>query len=133
MAKTKRSCVMCGTVYEYCSHCGVAPQLWKNVFCSENCRDIYTVLNKYDGKLISKEDGIEQLKKYDVTVASKFNDRFKKLAEELTPKKEPAKKQIKVSDESSKEEKVESVKKTTTSKKRKSRTQTRKPENDLVN
>ena len=91
MSKVIRQCVMCSKKYEHCSHCGSAPQLWKNIFCSENCRDIYNVLNKYDGKLITKKDGIEMLKGLDISVASKFNDRFKKLAEELTPKKEAPK------------------------------------------
>lgn len=117
MAKTQRKCVMCGTVYEHCGHCGAAPQLWKNIFCSENCRDIYDVLNKYDGKLITKEDGIERLKAFDLSVVSKFNDRFKALANELTPKKEVVKKQINESDETSTEEKPK--KKTTRTKTRK--------------
>jgi hypothetical protein len=117
MAKTQRKCVMCGTVYEHCGHCGAAPQLWKNIFCSENCRDIYDVLNKYDGKLITKEDGIERLKAFDLSVVPKFNDRFKALANELTPKKEVVKKQTKESDETSTEEKPK--KKTTRTKTRK--------------
>ena len=82
---------MCAKKYEHCSHCGATPELWKNIFCSENCRDIYNVLNKYDGNLITKEDGVEQLKKFDLRVVSKFNDRFQKLAKELTPKKETTK------------------------------------------
>lgn len=117
MAKTQRKCVMCGTVYEHCGHCGAAPQLWKNIFCSENCRDIYDILNKYDGKLIAKEDGIERLKAFDLSVVPKFNDRFKALANELTPKKEVVKKQTKESDETSTEEKPK--KKTTRTKTRK--------------
>lgn len=117
MAKVKRHCVMCAKEYEYCNSCGAAPQLWKNIFCSENCRDIYDVLNKYDGKLITKEDGIERLKAFDLSVVSKFNDRFKTLANELTPKKEVVKKQTKESDETSTEEKPK--KKTTRTKTRK--------------
>ena len=119
MAKTQRKCVMCGTVYEHCGHCGAAPQLWKNIFCSENCRDIYDVLNKYDGKLITKEDGVERLKAFDLSVVTKFNDRFKALANELTPKKEVVKKQTKESDETSTEEKPTTKKKTTRTKTRK--------------
>lgn len=117
MAKVKRHCVMCAKEYEYCNSCGAAPQLWKNIFCSENCRDIYDVLNKYDGKLITKEDGIERLKAFDLSVVPKFNDRFKALANELTPKKEVVKKQTKESDETSTEEKPK--KKTTRTKTRK--------------
>ena len=119
MAKTQRKCVMCGTVYEHCGHCGAAPQLWKNIFCSENCRDIYDVLNKYDGKLITKEDGTERLKAFDLSVVLKFNDRFKALANELTPKKEVVKKRTKESDETSTEEKPTTKKKTTRTKTRK--------------
>lgn len=117
MAKVKRHCVMCAKEYEYCNSCGAAPKLWKNIFCSENCRDIYDVLNKYDGKLITKEDGTERLKAFDLSVVPKFNDRFKALANELTPKKEVVKKQTKESDETSIEEKPK--KKTTRTKTRK--------------
>ena len=126
MAKVKRRCVMCAKEYEYCNSCNGAPQLWKNIFCSENCRDIYDVLNKYDGKLITKEEGIEKLKAFDLSVVSKFNDRFKALANELTPKKESAKKQPKKSDENSVQEKAE---KPATQKKRKPRQTTRKNDN----
>jgi len=131
MAKVKRRCIMCAKEYEYCNSCGAAPKLWKNIFCSENCRDIYDVLNKYDGKLITKEDGTERLKAFDLSVVSKFNDRFRKLAEELTPKKEPAKKQKKETDESSKLE-DKPVQKASAPKKRKPRTQTQKsdPKNE---
>lgn len=131
MAKIKRKCVMCAKEYEYCSNCGSSQKAWKNIFCSENCRDIYGVLNKYDGKLITKQDGVEQLKKFDLSVVSKFNDRFKKLAEELTPVKEPAKKQKKESDESSKTGKSKTAQRSSTQNKKKPRTQTRKTENDL--
>lgn len=108
MAKVKRRCIMCAKEYEYCNSCGAAPKLWKNIFCSENCRDIYDVLNKYDGKLITKEDGIERLKAFDLSVVPKFNDRFKALANELTPapKKEVVKKQTKETDETSVQEKA---------------------------
>ena len=129
MAKVKRRCVMCAKEYEYCNSCGTAPQLWKNIFCSENCRDIYGVLNKYDGKLITKEEGIEKLKAFDLSVVPKFNDRFKALANELTPKKESAKKQPKKSDENSVQEKQESARNTSTQKKRKPRQTTRKNDN----
>ena len=122
MAKVKRRCVMCAKEYEYCNSCGAAPKLWKNIFCSENCRDIYDVLNKYDGKLITKEDGIEQLKAFDLSVVPKFNDRFKALAAELTPKKEVAKPKKKSSDDTSVQDKP-------APKKRKPRQATRKNDN----
>ena len=120
MSKVIRRCVMCSKEYEHCSNCGSAPQLWKNIFCSENCRDIYDVLNKYDGNLISKEDGTKQLKKFDLKVVSKFNDRFKKLAEELTPKKEAPKPK----------KKTENKPTETAPKKRTTKTRSRKTEED---
>ena len=124
---------MCSKEYEHCGHCGGTPKLWKNIFCSENCRDIYNVLNKYDGKLITKEDGIEQLKAFNLSVVPKFNDRFRKLAEELTPKKEVSKKETpkKTSTPKMEVKKESSTGTSAPKKKTNTRTRTRKSENDL--
>lgn len=57
MAKL-RTCKICGKQYEYCGHCPnknvIEP--WRNLYCSENCRDSYTVMSDYVSK---KKDAME--------------------------------------------------------------------------
>ena len=90
-------------------------------------------MNDYNGKLISKKEAQEKLDSFDIVNIENYSDKNKSILkefidkkQELTPKKEPAKKQTKKSDESSVQDKP-------APKKRKPRTQTRKTtEKDLV-
>lgn len=59
MAKSKRSCYLCGTTYEYCD-CDRQPT-YMATFCSENCKDIFKSLCSYGTGLISAEDCKELL------------------------------------------------------------------------
>lgn len=102
MAKTLRTCVLCGTKYEHCGHCGQTSEPWKNIFCEENCRDVWKVLNSYDGKLITKEDAAEKLSKLDLSKKPSYNERWTKLVDELTPKKKTTKKSTTSADDGEK-------------------------------
>jgi len=59
MAKSKRSCYLCGNTYEYCD-CNRQPPFMAT-FCSENCKDIFKTLCSYGSGMISAEDCKELL------------------------------------------------------------------------
>ena len=47
----KRKCILCPThEYEYCGKCKPQEtiQTWRYIFDSENCRDIYKILENYE-------------------------------------------------------------------------------------
>lgn len=48
MAK-KRICSICGKEYEYCGHCPNknAIEHWRNLYCSENCREAFQLFGDY--------------------------------------------------------------------------------------
>lgn len=53
MAKL-RTCKICGKQYEYCSHCPSKNLIepWRNLYCSEGCREAFEVMGKYSaGKM----------------------------------------------------------------------------------
>ena len=61
MAKSNRSCYLCGKTYAYCPNCGRHDPVYMATFCSENCRDIFKSLSQYGCNLISAEDCKELL------------------------------------------------------------------------
>ena len=57
MAKL-RTCKICGKQYEYCGHCPSKNTIepWRNLYCSENCRDAFQVMGQYStGKMKAAE------------------------------------------------------------------------------
>lgn len=72
MAKSKRSCYLCGTAYEYCD-CARQPAFMAT-FCSENCRDIFKTLSSYGVGLISAEECKELLDCCDLSNKGSYNE-----------------------------------------------------------
>lgn len=66
MTKTK-TCTICGTKYEYCGHCDSnnVNNMWRSIYCSENCRDIYDICGKYVSGKYSISDAYDKLKVLD--------------------------------------------------------------------
>lgn len=75
-----RECVVCKTKYKYCMGCPHkynTKETWRNIFCSENCREIYQIYNSLKGKEIDKSTAKKRLKKCDLSRLSLFNDFIK--------------------------------------------------------
>ena len=80
MAKM-RTCMICGTRYEYCSHCNHEEPSWKFLYHDENCKEIGNIWYAYRGNEISKADAkkamnafkpnIDLALKYDGSTAAK--------------------------------------------------------------
>ena len=63
MAKNMRTCKICGKKYEYCGHCPSKNPLepWRNLYCSEECREVFSIFDKYASKKITAEKAREKL------------------------------------------------------------------------
>lgn len=97
MAKKKRSCLICGTQYEYCGHCPnknlIEP--WRNLYCSENCQKAFYILSDYKHNRIEAKEAMEKMKSWGLT-PSKVKDIHKSLVIDMFDK---AKKIIEEKDE----------------------------------
>lgn len=63
MSKIK-TCIVCGKKYEFCAHCRRinSDELWKNMYCSNDCREIMKVCQRYIGNDITANDAYEIIK-----------------------------------------------------------------------
>ena len=79
-------CVLCKTEYEYCSGCRKhrLEPIWKKLYCSENCKNIFTALNDYSFKKATKEETKELLSKCDLSLD--LNDYYRGEIEEIMSK-----------------------------------------------
>ena len=61
-----RTCLMCGTKYQYCPHCKEydSTETWKFLFHDKKCLAISEIWYAYRGKEISKEEAKERMSQY---------------------------------------------------------------------
>lgn len=62
MAKKNRTCICCGTQYEYCPTCGGQDRMkpaWYSEFCSEECKELWTAATKFNMNMLSKKEAQE--------------------------------------------------------------------------
>ena len=76
-ARFNRKCILCKQGYSYCTSCrdDSHKPTWMKLYCSENCKDIFTTLNDFNFKLIDKDQAKEQLSKCDLTIS--LNDHYR--------------------------------------------------------
>lgn len=69
MSDIKR-CVCCEGTYKYCGHCNknAKQESWKNLFCSENCRDIFRTLQDYVNGHLGIAEAKEKLLGLDLNI-----------------------------------------------------------------
>lgn len=92
--KPLRTCAICQTEYDYCSSCPEKSKdpLWKNSFCSENCKKIYEICVSYNLKEISKEEAQKRLASCDLSHKDKYTKSTKRILNEImegSPKPKP--------------------------------------------
>jgi len=109
MAKSKeRICNVCGTKYTYCGNCATdkSKPVWMNAFDTKECMEVLYAASSYNGKEISKEEAKKRIEKTGMKI-----DQIKNtiLLEQV--------KEILKSDESSKEVKNSTTRKTSIDKK----------------
>ena len=98
MANNKKKCEICGTEYKYCANCGEFDNYprWMFLFHSENCRDIWSVINAYRAKQKTAYEAKKELEQLDITnvvpVYQKYIDEIFENAVEPEPTPKPEKK-----------------------------------------
>ena len=70
MANKIRHCVVAPEAhqYEYCGHCGQwkSEEMWRNLYCSKNCMEIFDVCSKYTAKKLTAQEAREKLNNLEV-------------------------------------------------------------------
>lgn len=82
----KRNCILCPShEYEYCGKCkpDKIVETWRFIFDSENCRDIYKVIEKYVAKKVTALEARKQLEKYELPNFEDIQSSLRKSIEEI--------------------------------------------------
>lgn len=81
-----RVCLTCGKAYEYCGACPTSKNLpmWKNLFDTENCKNIFETVSDFAQNAITKEKAASDLATCDLTHVSEYRDNIKNLVTEIT-------------------------------------------------
>lgn len=85
MANLNRTCCICKKKYSYCGSCAAdyLKPTWMILFCGEDCRNLYNVLNDYSHKLLSKEEAFDKLKGLDLSSTNDLPWNFKEMLDEI--------------------------------------------------
>ena len=83
--KHNHTCIICGSEYTFCPNCSEYDKFprWMNIFCSENCHDIFEVANNFSHGIIDKEAAKEVLKDIDLSKKAKYTGGVKKAINEI--------------------------------------------------
>ena len=78
-----RICLTCGNSYEYCTSCPTSLNLpvWKNIFDTENCKNVFETVSDYAQKAITKDVAKEKLYKCDIS--NKYKDNIQKYLDDI--------------------------------------------------
>lgn len=91
-------CIICGKGYHLCIACerkNANWKPWKVIADTENCYNIYNVVNDYNFDKISKEEACKLLKDLDLTEMPSFKANVKAIIEKIMPTKTTAVKEEK--------------------------------------
>ncbi len=96
----ERNCTVCGRQYKYCPKCSQydGMEKWHIEYCSEQCKNTYSIINKYAFKHITKDETKMLLEGNNITKNSDLLPRYKEVVEEIlkTKEKEVVKQEIKM-------------------------------------
>lgn len=93
MSKIKEenaTCIVCGKKYHLCIACERSKATWKSwkmITDTENCYEIYKVLNDYKFNKISKEEARSLLEKLDLKGVDTFKESVKNTIKEIMKRK----------------------------------------------
>ena len=81
----ERICIIDKTAYEYCSKCGHynSEETWRNLYCSENCRNIWNIINKYNTKQWDISKAKNALEDCNLSSIDKSTGGIKKILDEI--------------------------------------------------
>ena len=77
--KHERTCVVCGTKYSYCSHCGEynPKETWRYVYCSLNCKAVFNACSGFAFGDLTKAEARKLLKKCDLSKREQYGKHLK--------------------------------------------------------
>lgn len=88
MAKTNRTCKVCGLEYYFCPACSATkanPQpKWKINYCGENCKTIFDTVVKYNCGTITKDEASDVLSKCDLSKINEYDDDIKLALKDIS-------------------------------------------------
>lgn len=88
--KENATCIICGKKYHLCISCERTKATWKKwkiITDSENCYNIYNVVNDYNFNKISKEEARNLLEQLDLKEVSTFNENVQELIKDIMAEK----------------------------------------------
>lgn len=97
--KGLRMCCVCHEEYSFCPVCNSEDRLkptWHFAYCSENCKNIYTVTSDYEDKKISADDAKKQLNKLDLSHIANFGESYQKAIMKINENATPVEKVVEV-------------------------------------
>lgn len=96
MARYDRSCILCGKVYEYCNSCSAFQDkpVWMFSYCSEDCKDITSLLTDYIYNKVSKEDAKKIIDTKDTSRHMKYKGSYGKAYKEIMGEVDSEKEEI---------------------------------------
>lgn len=85
MERKLRYCAVCGIGYKFCPKCNEDKDkpLYHFTFCSENCKDIYSVISDYKDGETDKEKSKELLSKLDLSKFNDFRESYKRCIDDI--------------------------------------------------
>ena len=88
------TCIVCGKKYHLCIACERSKATWKPwkmIADTENCYEIYKVLNDYNFNKISKEEARNLLERLDLKNVDTFKENVKRKIKEIMKRKKTSK------------------------------------------
>ena len=81
----ERNCIVCGKQYNYCPKCAQYSNMekWHIEYCSEQCKNTYSTINKYTFKHIDKEMAKTLLEGNGITNNSNLIPRWKEIVNDI--------------------------------------------------
>lgn len=85
MARYDRSCILCGKVYEYCNSCSAFQDkpVWMFSYCSEDCKDVTSLLTDFIYNRISKEEVKQAIESKDTSRHMNYRGSYGKAYKEI--------------------------------------------------
>lgn len=90
-----RTCCVCRREHLFCPQCRPEDRnkpTWYFAYCSENCKDIYTVTSDYEDKKISADDAKKQLDKLDLSQIANLGESYQKAIMKINEETKPVEK-----------------------------------------
>lgn len=85
MNRDERICHICGKRYNYCPNCSryLNYPRYMNMFCSENCLNVYQIISGYVEHDLSKVEAKELLSDIDASGEQNYRGSWKKVHDEI--------------------------------------------------